>query len=283
MARFAREICSHSHRLALCALAVSGSGADDERESYLSRVDAALLDSDWQSLAYALMPDRIDWLAVAGETPLSRFIKPWHVGFALWLNRNQKACRAGVRRRAVRPSSSRPTPSTSSPISTTRRSARTRRRGERVALDQPPGLPRSRPDARLAARRTRHEAVRDVAGRRPAAAAVHRVRREPARRADHYRAAEAVRTALIERAIDGAGAAGDGSIAEVLDGVNSVSGIEPARIRSRIVRARWSAHAGSPSWPAPATSGARLPRWPRWSASRPSSASPGSRAPTRTS
>jgi hypothetical protein len=60
-----------------------------EREAYLSRVEGALFDSDWQLLAYALMPDRIHWLAVAGETPLSRLIKPLHVGFALWLNRSQ--------------------------------------------------------------------------------------------------------------------------------------------------------------------------------------------------
>jgi putative transposase len=59
---------------------------EEDRANYLSRVDACIQNSDWQLLAYALMPDRIHWLAIAGQAPLSGFIKPLHVGFALWLN-----------------------------------------------------------------------------------------------------------------------------------------------------------------------------------------------------
>lgn len=91
MARFARENTpgALTHIVSRFAEGAQGFQADREREAYLARVDSALYDSDWQLLAYALMPDRIHWLAIAGEAPLSRLIKPLHVGFALWLNRNQ--------------------------------------------------------------------------------------------------------------------------------------------------------------------------------------------------
>jgi putative transposase len=91
VARFARENTpgALTHIVSKFADGAPGFRSEREREAYLARVESSLYDSDWQLLAYALMPDRIHWLAIAGETPLSRLIKPLHVGFALWLNRNQ--------------------------------------------------------------------------------------------------------------------------------------------------------------------------------------------------
>jgi hypothetical protein len=91
VARFARDNTpgALTHIVSKFAESAPGFRSEREREAYLARVEASLSDSDWELLAYALMPDRIHWIAIAGESPLSRLIKPLHVGFALWLNRNQ--------------------------------------------------------------------------------------------------------------------------------------------------------------------------------------------------
>ena len=212
--------------------AVSGSGATTSARVYLSRVDAALLDSDRQLLAYALMPDRIDWLAVAGETPLSRFIKPLHVGFALWLNRNQRHAGPVFAERPRTLESEladtldlityiHNTPVREGHAAEASESRWTSHRAY-LGLDPTPAWLHAERGMKLC------EMSPDADGRQRFTEYV----ASRLGRADlMVRPSGAVRTALIERAIH-APRRWDGPIAEVLDGVNSVSGIEPARIRS---------------------------------------------------
>jgi putative transposase len=234
VARFARENTpgALTHIVSRFAPGCVGFRREDERESYLSRVDAALLDSDWQLLAYALMPDRIHWLAIAGETPLSRFIKPLHVGFALWLNRNQR--HAGPvfaeRPRTLESDLSdtldlityiHNTPVREGHAAEASESRWTSHRAY-LGVDPTPGWLRTERGLGLC------DMPADADGRQRFSDYV----AGQLGRADlMVRPSGAVRSALIERAIY-APRRWDGPIDEVLDGVNTVSGIEPDRIRS---------------------------------------------------
>lgn len=234
MARFARENTpgALTHIVSRFAPGCVGFRRDDERESYLSRVDAALLDSDWQLLAYALMPDRIHWLAIAGETPLSRFIKPLHVGFALWLNRNQRHAGPVFAERPRTLESEladtldlityiHNTPVREGHAAEASESRWTSHRAY-LGLDPTPGWLQVERGMKLS------EMSNDAEGRQRF---TDYVASRLGRPDLMVRPSGAVRTALIERAIY-APRRWDGPITEVLDGVNSVSGIEPERIRS---------------------------------------------------
>ena len=234
MARFARENTpgALTHIVSRFAPGAAGLRSDEERQSYLSRVDAALTDSDWQLLAYALMPDRIHWLAVAGHTPLSRFIKPLHVGFALWLNRNQN--HAGPvfaeRPRTLESELSdaldliafiHNSPVREGQVADAVDSRWTSQRAY-LGLDATPSWLRT----------DRGLALSDLPdtdeGRRRFA---HYVMAQPNRSDLLVRPSGAVRSAQIERAIY-APRRWDGPITEVLGHVTSVSGIDSDRIRS---------------------------------------------------
>lgn len=234
MARFARENTpgALTHIVSRFAPGCIGLQNGEDRQSYLSRVDSAVTDSDWQLLAYALMPDRIHWLAVAGETPLSRFIKPLHVGFALWLNRS---------RRHTGPVFAERPRTLESDLTDTR---------ELIAFIHNTPVREGHVDAAEASNWTSHRAYigesaipswlqvsrglelsdmpRDSDGQNQMRAFVHS-------RLGHsdllVRPSGAVRQALIERAIY-APPRWEGPISEVLDSVTQVSGIESERIRS---------------------------------------------------
>ena len=233
MARFARENTpgALTHIVSRFAPGCVGLQNGEDRESYLSRVDAALLDSDWQLLAYALMPDRIHWLAVAGETPLSRFIKPLHVGFALWLNRNQR--HAGPvfaeRPRTLESELSdtldlisyiHNTPAREGHAADAASSRWTSHRAYLGVEATPRWL---RVDRGLALSDMAEEGGRERFAAYVAA--------QPDRSDLLVRPSGAVRSSLIERAIY-APRRWDGPVSEVLDGVTTVSGIDPERIRS---------------------------------------------------
>jgi len=233
VARFARDNTpgALTHIVSRFAPGCIGLQNGEDREAYLSRVDAALLDSDWQLLAYALMPDRIHWLAIAGETPLSRFIKPLHVGFALWLNRTQ---------RAVGPVFAERPRTLESELSDTL---------DLIAyIHNTPAREGHAPDA-LSSRWTSHRAyvgadptprwlrvdrgleLASMTGEDGRGRFAAYVNEQPGRSDLLVRPSGAVRSSLIERAIY-APRRWDGPVSEVLDGVTSVSGIEPERIRS---------------------------------------------------
>jgi hypothetical protein len=194
-------------------------------------VDAALLDSDWQLLAYALMPDRIHWLAVAGETPLSRFIKPLHVGFALWLNRTQRhAGPVFAERPRTLESELSDTADLIAYIHNTpvreghaQEASQSRWTSHRtyLGLDPAPRWLQMERGLELCGM------IDETGGARFA----EYVSGQPGRADLMVRPSGAVRSALIERAIY-APRRWDGPVSAVLDGVTSVSGIDPDRIRS---------------------------------------------------
>lgn len=233
MARFARENTpgALTHIVSRFAPGCVGFQRDDERVSYLSRVDAALMDSDWQLLAYALMPDRIHWLAVAGETPLSRFIKPLHVGFALWLNRNQRHAGPVF---AERPRTLESELTDTLDLIAFIHNSPVREGQVEQAADSPwtshriyLGLEQT-PRWLRVDRGLELSGMGDEAGRDRFAETV---ASQPARSDLMVRPSGAVRSALIERAIY-APRRWDGPVTDVLDGVTSVSGINQDRIRS---------------------------------------------------
>jgi hypothetical protein len=209
-----------------------GLRGEEDRASYLSRVDAALMDSDWQLLAYALMPDRIHWLAVAGHTPLSRFIKPLHVGFALWLNRHQRHV-GPVFAERPRTLESELTETLeliafihNSPVREGQvgRAVDSRWTSHRAYLGQQMQPRWLRIDRGLALSNLTQtpEGVEHFS---------QHVDSQPGHSELMVRPSGAVRTALIERAIY-APRRWDGPITEILDHVTRLSGIEPDRIRS---------------------------------------------------
>jgi len=209
-----------------------GLRSEEDRASYLSRVDAALMDSDWQLLAYAMMPDRIHWLAIAGHTPLSRFIKPLHVGFALWLNRHQRHVGPvfAERPRTLESELSETldliafihnSPVREGQVSTASESRWTSHRSYMGMQMQPRWL---RIDRGLAL----SNLSQDPEGLQRFA---HYVESQPGHSELMVRPSGAVRSALIERAIY-APRRWDGPITDVLDYVTRLSGIEPERIRS---------------------------------------------------
>lgn len=234
MARFARENTpgALTHIVSRFAPGCVGLRGEEDRASYLSRVDAALMDSDWQLLAYALMPDRIHWLAVAGHTPLSRFIKPLHVGFALWLNRHQRHV-GPVFAERPRTLESELTETLeliafihNSPVREGQvgRAADSRWTSHRAYLGQQMQPRWLRIDRGLALSNLTQtpEGVERFA---------QHVDSQPGHSELMVRPSGAVRTALIERAIY-APRRWDGPITEILDHVTRLSGIEPDRIRS---------------------------------------------------
>lgn len=234
MARFARENTpgALTHIVSRFAPGCVGLRSEEDRASYLSRVEAALMDSDWQLLAYALMPDRIHWLAVAGHTPLSRFIKPLHVGFALWLNRHQRHVGPvfAERPRTLESELSETldliafihnSPVREGQVSQASESRWTSHRSYMGQQLQPRWL---RIDRGLAL----SNLTQDSEGQ---ARFAQYVDSQPGHSELMVRPSGAVRTALIERAIY-APRRWDGPITEVLDFVTRLSGIEPERIRS---------------------------------------------------
>ncbi len=60
---------------------------DTERAMYLHRLGAALADSDWRCLAYALMSSHVHLALVAGTTPIGPLLKRIHSPFANWHNK----------------------------------------------------------------------------------------------------------------------------------------------------------------------------------------------------
>jgi len=234
VARFARENTpgALTHIVSRFAPGCVGLRSEEDRASYLSRVDAALMDSDWQLVAYALMPDRIHWLAVAGHTPLSRFIKPLHVGFALWLNRHQRHVGPVFAERPRTLESElaetldliafiHNSPVREGQVSQASESRWTSHRSYMGQQLQPRWL---RIDRGLALSNLTH----DSEGQQRFAQYVDS---QPGHSELMVRPSGAVRTALIERAIY-APRRWDGPITEVLDYVTRLSGIEPERIRS---------------------------------------------------
>lgn len=234
MARFARENTpgALTHIVSRFAPGCVGLRSEEDRASYLSRVDAALMDSDWQLLAYAMMPDRIHWLAIAGHTPLSRFIKPLHVGFALWLNRHQRHVGPvfAERPRTLESELSETldliafihnSPVREGQVSTASESRWTSHRSYMGMQMQPRWL---RIDRGLAL----SNLSQDPEGLQRFA---HYVESQPGHSELMVRPSGAVRSALIERAIY-APRRWDGPITDVLDYVTRLSGIEPERIRS---------------------------------------------------
>ena len=234
MARFARENTpgALTHIVSRFAPGCVGLRSEEDRASYLSRVEAALMDSDWQLLAYALMPDRIHWLAIAGHTPLSRFIKPLHVGFALWLNRHQRHVGPvfAERPRTLESELSETldliafihnSPVREGQVSQASESRWTSHRSYMGQQLQPRWL---RIDRGLAL----SNLTQDSEGQ---ARFAQYVDSQPGHSELMVRPSGAVRTALIERAIY-APRRWDGPITDVLDFVTRLSGIEPERIRS---------------------------------------------------
>ena len=205
---------------------------DGDRVNYLSRVESAMAESDWQLLAYALMPDRIHWLAIAGHTPLSEFVKRMHSGFAVWINRHQQ--RTG-RVFAERPRTLESnlcealdlvafihnSPVREGHAAAAEESAWTSHRAYLGRAPEPSWLAVDRGLALCGAAPTpdgRQRFAAEVEARRTRSALM-------------VRPSGAVRAALIERAIS-APRRWDGPIDDVLDEVGRLSGIEPARIRS---------------------------------------------------
>jgi putative transposase len=234
VARFARENTpgALTHIVSRFAPGCVGLRSEEDRASYLSRVEAALMDSDWQLLAYALMPDRIHWLAIAGHTPLSRFIKPLHVGFALWLNRHQRHVGPvfAERPRTLESELSETldliafihnSPVREGQVSQASESRWTSHRSYMGQQLQPRWL---RIDRGLAL----SNLTQDSEGQ---ARFAQYVDSQPGHSELMVRPSGAVRTALIERAIY-APRRWDGPITDVLDFVTRLSGIEPERIRS---------------------------------------------------
>ncbi len=233
MTRLARENIPGALTHVVSRLAPRGARlGDEDRANYLSRVDSAIVDSDWQLLAYALMPDRIHWLAIAGHSPLSELVKRLHPGFAQWLNRHQQ--RVG-RVFADRPRTLESNLSDAldliafvhnSPVREGHATSAVESEwtSHRAYLGYEPAPRWLRVDRGLvlcgatAAPEGRSRFAADVDARRIRAALM-------------VRPSGAVRAALIERAIS-APRRWDGPISEVLEQVGRVSGIEPARIRS---------------------------------------------------
>ena len=234
MARFARENTpgALTHIVSRFAPGCVGLQNGEDRQSYLSRVESAITDCDWQLLAYALMPDRIHWLAVAGETPLSRFIKPLHVGFALWLNRSRRHTGPvfAERPRTLESDLSdtldlirfvHNTPVREGHAASADQSAWTSHRAYLGAAPAPAWLQIDR-GLELSNMPPDHH------GRSQFAAYIGD---EPGHSDLMVRPSGAVRSALIERAIY-APPRWEGPISDVLDSVTEVSGIEAERIRS---------------------------------------------------
>ncbi len=58
----------------------------EERQHYLRLFGRAVRESDWRSIAFALMSNHIHHGLVAGQTPLERLFKRVHCPFANWIN-----------------------------------------------------------------------------------------------------------------------------------------------------------------------------------------------------
>ena len=57
---------------------------DDIRHEYLTRLGAALTNTDWLLLWYALMETHLHLALVAGRSTLKSWLQPLHTGFAVW-------------------------------------------------------------------------------------------------------------------------------------------------------------------------------------------------------
>lgn len=234
MARFARENTpgALTHIVSRFAPGCVGLRSEEDRASYLSRVDAALMDSDWQLLAYALMPDRIHWLAIAGHTPLSRFIKPLHVGFALWLNRHQRHVGPVF---AERPRTLESELSETLDLIAFIHNSPVREGQVTQAGDSRWTSHRAYLGQQLQPRWLRIDRGMALSNLPQTPEGQQRFAQYVAAQPGHselmVRPSGAVRTALIERAIY-APRRWDGPISDVLDHVTRLSGIEPERIRS---------------------------------------------------
>ena len=64
--------------------------SDALRVEYLRRAGMIAPGSTWRVLAYVLMSSHVHWVLVCSGHPIRRFIHPLHVGFAGWLNRQQR-------------------------------------------------------------------------------------------------------------------------------------------------------------------------------------------------
>ncbi len=234
MARFARENTpgALTHIVSRFAPGCVGLRGEEDRASYLSRVDAALMDSDWQLLAYALMPDRIHWLAVAGHTPLSRFIKPLHVGFALWLNRHQRHVGPVF---AERPRTLESELTETLELIAFIHNSPVREGQVGRAIDSRWTSHRAYLGQQMQPRWLRIDRGLALSNLTQSPEGIERfgqhVDEQPGHSELMVRPSGAVRTALIERAIY-APRRWDGPITEILDHVTRLSGIEPDRIRS---------------------------------------------------
>ncbi|MGE0867860.1 MAG: hypothetical protein AB7P03_04835 [Kofleriaceae bacterium] len=62
---------------------------DEDREQYLRFLGAALSESDWRCLAYAVMSNHIHLQMLAGAASLSSWMRRAHSPFADWMNRQR--------------------------------------------------------------------------------------------------------------------------------------------------------------------------------------------------
>jgi hypothetical protein len=62
---------------------------DRERRELSRRLGASIERTDWAALAYDWMSNHEHLAAQAGQQPAETFLKPWHAGFASWLNESQ--------------------------------------------------------------------------------------------------------------------------------------------------------------------------------------------------
>jgi REP element-mobilizing transposase RayT len=62
----------------------------EARITYLRMLGAALAQSDWLCLAFALMSNHIHLAMIAGHMPMSSWTKPTHSPFATWVNKRNK-------------------------------------------------------------------------------------------------------------------------------------------------------------------------------------------------
>jgi hypothetical protein len=59
----------------------------EDRSYYLELLGRALKSSDWQSIGYSIMSNHFHHALIAGEQPLSHWIRRVHSPFASWLNK----------------------------------------------------------------------------------------------------------------------------------------------------------------------------------------------------
>jgi hypothetical protein len=62
---------------------------DAERRELGRRFGVSIMQTDWAALAYDWMSNHEHVATLAGQDEADTFLKPWHAGFATWLNKSQ--------------------------------------------------------------------------------------------------------------------------------------------------------------------------------------------------